>query len=158
MTNLKILVIDDVKENLKVFKIALQAIQKDLGFDLAVECVDSAEEALKILNSGTQDLILCDERLGGMNGTQLYAEIRLKETDSNWIPFVLISAKNTSKDWMEFYKSGVTDFIPKPVAPDKLLFLCRWANKLKKMKEESDKNLQICKNLEATLAQYKSVK
>jgi len=80
-------------------------------------------------------LILCDERLGGMNGTQLYSEIKKSSTPVNEAPFVIVSAKSTARDWLDFFKSGVTDFLPKPISADKLRFLCRFASQQKYLRD-----------------------
>ncbi|MBS1984784.1 MAG: response regulator [Bdellovibrionales bacterium] len=133
---LKILVVDDIKENRRLFELSFESLKKDLDFLIELTCVDSAEEALKVLEKQKQDLILCDERLGGMYGTQLYAEVAKTELTQGFVPFLIISAKSSPKDWMDFYRAGVMDFLPKPVQPEKLRFVCRAARRIRDMRNE----------------------
>ncbi len=146
MTELRILVVDDIQENLKLFKLLFESIKKDLGFDFALTTVDSAEEGLRLNTLNPFDLILSDERLGGMNGTQFYNEVKKASTLTTEAPFVIVSAKTTPKDWLDFFKSGVTDFLPKPISAEKLRFLCRFASHQKGLREtlkESSRKLEL---------------
>jgi CheY-like chemotaxis protein len=134
--NIKVLVVDDVPDNLKLFKLTLASLEKEVDLDLVVHSVSSGEEAVKTIKTESFDLILCDERLGGMSGTSVFAEFKDYSKANASVPFIIISAKNTAKDWGEFFKSGVTDFIPKPISPDKLKFICRAALTSKELRDD----------------------
>lgn len=133
---LQIVVIDDIKDNRRLFELSLKSIEKDLGFSVACSSFESAEEAEKHLGQSTCDLILCDERLGGMPGTDFFNRWRKMSTESPNTPFVIVSAKSEAKDWLHFFKSGVMDFIPKPISMDKLRFLARAAFRMKALRLE----------------------
>ena len=139
---LRVLVVDDIKDNLKVFELALKTLRKDLGFEIDVSCVDSAEAGLKMHQERSFDLIMCDERLGGMNGTEFYSEVASAESVTGFVPFVIISAKATPKDWLEFYKAGVMDFLPKPITSDRLRFFCRSALRFRALRQKAFMNSQ----------------
>jgi PAS domain S-box-containing protein len=70
----RVLVVDDERALLRV-------IQRVLGAEHDVTCVESAAEALKELDGGAHfDLVLCDVMMPQMTGVELYEEIRRRGT------------------------------------------------------------------------------
>lgn len=102
---------------------------KQIGVTLPVELrtFSSAEDALRSLRQTPPDLVLCDERLGGQSGTEFFRELRKFDPVYSDIPFIIVSGKNSEKDWKGFYEAGVSDFLPKPVTIEKLRFVFRIA-------------------------------
>ena len=93
------------------------SILRMICYTLAVENCDvllasSAEQAADILQRRPIDILITDERLPGMNGSQLIGELRLA---GNAIPTILISAYGRNG-------SQIADrFLPKPFDPDALV-------------------------------------
>ncbi len=78
-----------------------------------VICVESAEEALKIIHekSDTLSLVLLDLNLPGMKGLDLLRVIK-KDIDLSRIPVIVLTSDTESE--VESLSTGASDFIPKP--------------------------------------------
>lgn len=122
---LQVVVIDDVADNLRLFSMMIKQIGATLPVELRT--FPSAEDALRSLRQTPPDLVLCDERLGGQSGTEFFRELRKYDSAYEDIPFIIVSGKNSEKDWKGFFEAGVSDFLPKPVTVEKLRFVFRIA-------------------------------
>lgn len=49
---------------------------------------------------------------------------------------MIISAKNSEKDWRGFYEAGVTDFLPKPITLERLRFVYRLAHWMREVRQK----------------------
>ena len=80
----------------------------------------SGEEALETMEESQPDLILADIMMPGMDGYELYLEIR---AHSEWqdIPFVFLTALLDETHRLRAQKLGVDAYITKLVQPDVLL-------------------------------------
>lgn len=100
-----ILVIDDEEDNLFLLKRTLER-------DYRVTVVTSAEEALEILNREPIDLVLADNRLPGMTGIQLCAEVARRWPDTIRI---LVTGYTEVKDLLDAINQGqVYQYVTKP--------------------------------------------
>lgn len=96
----------------------LQAILEALGFS-KVTLAANMTAAIDALKKTAFDLILCDFQLGIVNGLMLVRMIRQADGLSNPnVPIVMITAHADSGRVTEALKSGVDDFLVKPVEPD----------------------------------------
>ena len=89
------------------------------GFEL--QCAESAEAALKLLQDGKlPSLLIIDWMLPGMQGVDLARRLRqdalLKET-----PMILLTAKGEEADKLQGFENGVDDYITKPFSPKELI-------------------------------------
>ncbi|MDR2384964.1 MAG: response regulator transcription factor [Tannerella sp.] len=100
----KILIVDDDPNICEILEFNL----KNEGFE--VECVYSAEEALKKL-PGNFTLVLLDVMLGGMSGYKAAERLR---SESHWIPIIFLTAKDTENDMLTGFSVGGDDYISKP--------------------------------------------
>ncbi len=74
---MRVLVVDDHA----LFAMALQRFLERHAD--AVECAASGEEALAKIEAGTRfDLILCDQKLPGMSGTELITALRARSPEA----------------------------------------------------------------------------
>ena len=117
----RILMVDDHPPNL----IALEAILQPLGQELVK--VTSGEDALRELLEGDFALILMDVMMPEMDGYQTMKAIR-QDPSHKALPIIAITAKALKEDRDRCIQAGASDYLPKPVDPDKLLELIRlWA-------------------------------
>jgi len=79
-----------------------------------------AEEALKILNNVTPDLILSDIMMPGMDGYKFYAEVRNRKA-LEFVPFLFLTAKVDDLSVRTGMKLGADDYIKKPFLIEDLL-------------------------------------
>ena len=100
----KILIVDDDKNICEILEFNL----KSEGF--MVECVHSAEEALKKLTDNFS-IILLDVMMGGMSGYKMAEKLRM---ENNQIPIIFLTAKDTENDMLTGFSVGADDYISKP--------------------------------------------
>ena len=107
----RILVVDDNKLNLKVCSKLL------VDYKCEIDIVESGFECLdKINNKEGYDLILLDDMMPKMSGTQTLA--KLKEIDGFKIPVVALTANAINGMREKYLESGFDDYLSKPI--DKL--------------------------------------
>jgi DNA-binding NtrC family response regulator len=107
-----VLVVDDEKN----MRLSLKSILSVEGYDLRL--VESAEDALALLERETFFMVITDARLGGMSGYQFLATACKRWPNT---PFLMITAYATPKLAVEAIKAGAIDYLAKPFAPEELL-------------------------------------
>jgi DNA-binding NtrC family response regulator len=107
-----LLVVDDEKN----MRLSLRTILSEEGY--TPRLVESAEEALRLLEREPFFMVISDFRLGGMTGGQF-----LRQCHQRWpdLPVVLVTAYATPKLAAEAIKAGAFDYLPKPFEPEELL-------------------------------------
>ena len=110
----RILVVDDEAKLLRAVAVDLRAE----GYDVAT--ARSGAEALALVAQSLPDLIVSDIRMPGMDGYQLARRLR-ENARTAIIPIIFLTAKDTSADRIEGFRSGVDAYITKPFEPDELL-------------------------------------
>ena len=125
----RILVVDDNKGIQSALELLLAPVCK------SVNCIDSPNRLVPILEAGNIDLILLDMNFSaGVNSGNegLYWLKRIKEINAD-IPVILITAYGDVELAVKALKEGATDFILKPWDNQKLLatveagFQLRWS-------------------------------
>ena len=105
------------------FRSLLATILEDEGYLLHE--LDDGSQALQTLRRQSFDLVLCDLRLPGLNGLELFRKV-VKEGVAP--PFILLTAFGTVEEAVAAMKEGVIDFLTKPLKdPDTLRALVRRA-------------------------------
>jgi DNA-binding NtrC family response regulator len=84
----------------------------------------SGEEALKLLQEQTIDLVLTDLRLTGMNGLQLLTEIRSFDQE---IVVIVMTAYASVETAVEAMRKGAYDYLTKPFINDEIRVMLRRA-------------------------------
>ena len=110
----KILVVDDVEENIKL----IQASLKDFDFDLII--AKNGKESIDILKNVNVDLILMDLRMPVMNGYEAAAIIKA-DTKLKAIPLIALTASVMGKDLEKVSEFGFDGYLRKPVIIDDLI-------------------------------------
>ncbi len=110
----RILVVDDEAKLLRAVAVDLRAE----GYDVAT--ARSGAEALALVAQSLPDLVVSDIRMPGMDGYQLARRLRENQRTAI-IPIIFLTAKDTSADRIEGFRTGVDAYITKPFEPDELL-------------------------------------
>ena len=114
MGKAKILVADDVKQNVKLLRVILTASEYDV-----VEAYDG-EEALEKVKTENPDLILLDIMMPQITGYEVCEKLRADEKTGN-LPIVLITSLREMDDRIKGIEAGADDFISKPFNKAELL-------------------------------------
>jgi two-component system chemotaxis response regulator CheY len=113
-TNIKILIVDDVKTMRKIVRQTLSQI----GY-LNVKEAENGIEALQIFKNDNFDLIISDWHMPEMDGLELLKTIRnteeLKDT-----PFIIVSAEALKENVKTAIEAGVDNYIVKPFSAQTL--------------------------------------
>ena len=106
MKGVKVLVVDDNP-------LVLDLIAKGLDPHCDVRTAADGADALLRIVDDTPDLILCDFRMPGLNGRQLYEKLRARFA-SRPIPFIFLSSRTDMDEKLRPMVEGVEEFIVKP--------------------------------------------
>ncbi|MGN0437195.1 MAG: ATP-binding protein [Lachnospiraceae bacterium] len=105
----KVLVVDDVLMNLKVF----QALLKDTGINVDI-CM-SGKEAITCAQKKHYDIIFMDHMMPNMDGIETFKNMKAIDTQNNDTPVVMLTANAISGVKDMYIKEGFVDYITKPV-------------------------------------------
>jgi|GEM_PF-1039613 len=114
----KILIVDDIEINLEA--LAMNLMEKGYNVTKAL----SADEALKLLNTGLYNLIISDVMMPEMDGYTLVQKIRGQEKYHS-VPVILLTAKTRLEDKRKGFEVGADDYIVKPFEIGELLLRIR---------------------------------
>tara|TARA_R110001592_G_scaffold177076_2_gene417270 strand:- start:72289 stop:73221 length:933 start_codon:yes stop_codon:yes gene_type:complete len=109
LSSAKVLVVDDQVIN-------IQAVNALLSPSYSVLVATNAEDALKVAQEQSPDLILMDVVMPGMSGKEACMLLKANETTAD-IPVIFITTVSGEKDENECWESGGVDFIVKPFNP-----------------------------------------
>lgn len=130
----RIMVVDDNKVNLKVAKRLLRDYHADIDLVLSGQaCLD------KILNGEKYDLILMDDMMPRMTGTEVLKN--LKNIIGFNTPVVALTANAISGMRERYLSLGFDDYLAKPIDKDKMHFILR--RYLNESGEYVEKNIEI---------------
>jgi signal transduction histidine kinase len=104
----RILIVDDLPVNSKI----LAKMLKMDGFETSV--ASCGEEALEMIEAQAPDVILLDIMMPGMDGFETCRRIRTNSL-THYLPVVMVTALNGTKERMRALEVGADDFIAKPV-------------------------------------------
>lgn len=108
----KILIVDDLPENLQALEALLRHDQR------AIYQAASGEQALALLLEHEFALAILDVQMPGMDGFEL-AEVMRSTSRTRHIPIVFVSAAGRELDYaFKGYESGAVDFMYKPLDAD----------------------------------------
>lgn len=114
----KVLLIEDHPMNIEIVK---ELLQKK---EMEVICATNGKEGLEIFessNEGDIDIILTDIRMPVMDGQEMSKQTRaLNRSDAKTVSIVAITANILEEDILIYHKSGINDFVEKPIKPDVL--------------------------------------
>lgn len=131
----KILVVDDVYDNLLV----VEAILEEDGYEITLE--EDSTKALHLVKESLPDLLLLDVMMPEIDGYELTRQIR-QNSALPFIPILLVTAHDES-NVVKGLDAGADDFIRKPVNPDELQARVRSLLRLKHSIDERDRMAKL---------------
>ena len=81
---------------------------------------ETAEDALKVLDRGTPELIIIDWMLPGMDGIDLAKQLRADELTKE-LPIIMLTARGEEADKLRSFEVGIDDYVTKPSSPKELV-------------------------------------
>ena len=103
---MKILVIDDEKPTLSMFKLFLTAY----GYEVHV--AEDGEKGLEMFNTLSPEIVFTDIKMPGIDGLEVLRRIRKTNTDSQ---VIIITGHGDMEKAVEALDLDASDFINKPV-------------------------------------------
>ena len=114
----RVLVVDDHPS----VRALVAEVLRDAGH--AVDEAASGEEALKKMEGALYDLVLLDQRLGGIGGVEVLAAARPLQAGAQ---FILLTGHGSVAAAVEAMRLGAFDYLSKPVDIDELALVARRA-------------------------------
>jgi adenylate cyclase len=140
----RILVVDDVPENVRL----LEAVLEAQGYD--VVAATDGQEALELAVSADPDLVLLDVMMPPPDGLEVCKRLREQE-DTAVLPVIMLTA-SVGSEKLTAIEAGADDFIPKPFNRDELLTRIRSLLRIKRyhdtIKTQAEELLDLNRTLE----------
>src|SRR3982751_302004 len=127
MIGRRILVVDDEEHLRRVTQLKLQ----QAGYDAST--AGDGAEALRLLATHPQDLVLTDLKMPGMSGIELLQKVRAEYPE---IIVVMVTAYGTIESAVEAMRLGAYDYIIKPVNSEALNLIVSRALEHHRLREE----------------------
>ncbi|MCC3408053.1 MAG: EAL domain-containing protein [Microcoleus sp. PH2017_10_PVI_O_A] len=105
-STLKLLIVEDMAEDLELIVLALEAGGVNFKYDTA----ETATECRQLLHNCKYDAVLSDYRLPGFNGLEV---LKLMQEIGQEIPFILVTGSLGEEAAVECIKAGMNDFVLK---------------------------------------------
>jgi DNA-binding NtrC family response regulator len=125
----RILVVDDephIRESIK------KALERS-GF--TVDVVGDADAVWPRLENAAPEVVLCDIRLGDVDGLDLLRRIKESYPD---VMIVMITGYGSVESAVTAMKAGASDYLAKPFTPDQLRHVVAKALEQKRLQDEND--------------------
>ncbi|MGD8835820.1 MAG: response regulator [Desulfobacteraceae bacterium] len=106
-TKFKLLIVDDLPENIKVLGNSLQRDEYLISF------ATSGLQAIDMVMGNEVDLILLDIMMPGMDGYEVCRRLKAQDR-TRQIPIIFITARTEKKDIVRGFKAGAVDYVTKP--------------------------------------------
>jgi two-component system, chemotaxis family, chemotaxis protein CheY len=106
-----ILVVDDVN----TMRVQIKDLLKQFGFR-KVTLAANGEEAKGFLETEAVHLIMCDWHMTPVDGMEFLKYVRAHDRHKA-TPFIMVTAESTKEKVVEAIKSGVDDYLVKPLTP-----------------------------------------
>ena len=107
----RVLVVDDEAQITRVLRTALSA----QGYD--VRAANDPEEALRLFEEWSPDLMVTDLMMPGMSGIDLCRRVRNKSAT----PIIVLSVRDQERSKVEALDAGADDYVTKPFSIQELL-------------------------------------
>jgi two-component system sensor histidine kinase/response regulator len=134
-----VLVVDDEPMNRSLIRATLAAT-------CDVVEAGTGPEALELLKTRSVELVLLDVMMPGMDGFEVCR--RIKETQTRYLPVLLVTALGEQSDKNRGLESGADDFLTKPVDRRELLLRTRAFLRLREQDKIIHRQLEEMKNLQ----------
>ena len=137
MSNAKILIVDDVPENISV----LFEFLIDQGYEIAI--APDGEGAIVVVEKESPDLILLDIMMPGIDGFETCRRLKAHEVHRE-IPVIFMTALSDTVDKVKGFQLGAVDYIAKPVQQDEVLGRIKAHITIRRLQQElKERNHQL---------------
>lgn len=106
MKTVKVLIVED---NPLVRELMVRGLEPQCTLQVAA---DGADALLKVVED-PPDLVICDYKMPGLDGRQLYEKLRSREQTRS-LPFIFVASRGDIDEKLRPLTDGVEDYIPKP--------------------------------------------
>jgi CheY-like chemotaxis protein len=106
LNDVKVLVVDD---NALILDLLMKGLTPHCD---AIAAADGADALLRIVDD-PPDLILCDYRMPGLDGRQLYEKLRARQ-QTKQIPFIFLASRSDVEEKLRPIVEGAEEFVVKP--------------------------------------------
>ena len=127
----KVLLVDDED----IFREATARQLKVRGF--TVLTADGGEAALELVKSDPPDVVLLDQEMPGMHGSETF--VAIKELNP-LIEVIMLTGNTSVENALELMKLGTFDYLMKPVNIDELLYKIEDAYARKQLNERQQRS------------------
>jgi CheY-like chemotaxis protein len=110
----KILVVDDDVRNVFAITSALESHKMEVVY------AETGKAGLELLQKNAVDAVLMDVMMPGMDGYETIRAIRQEAAFAD-LPIIAVTAKALKEDHEKCIQAGASDYLPKPVDPDRLV-------------------------------------
>ena len=125
-----VLIVDDNQEILDFLTTALESSYQCLT-------AQSGEEAMKLIEATVPDIVITDQMMPGIDGTELCHRIRHNHR-AELVPIIMLTAKDDTNTELKSIRSGADVFMPKPFDLRKLqLHMVQLLNKRKAIEQNT---------------------
>ena len=147
LAGMKILIVDDIPENISALAIALESE----GFD--IKTAAGGEQALQVVHNDSPDLILLDIKMNGMDGFETC--LALKKSDvTKEIPVIFLTVSKETEAVVRGFSCGGVDYIAKPFHQEEVCARVRTHLYLRALMKEKE---QLIGKLQEALAKVKTL-
>lgn len=140
MTKSRVLIVDDIEENLKVLT---ETLTQEGFHPLQAK---SGERAIQIAKKAQPNLILLDIKMPGMNGYETIEKLK-EDVTTRDIPVIFISALNQIEDKVKGFQSGAVDYVSKPFQKEEVIARVSTHLKLREIQQEVEWEKEKSDNL-----------
>ena len=134
--NERIMIVDDEPDMLMLLKMIIQD-----NTQYEVKTTNNPAECLELLKQSDFDLVITDLKMPGIDGMELFKELRGLIPD---MPVIIITAYGLEEAADKAIMAGISDFITKPFKKERILFSIMKALEISKLREE---NLELRRQL-----------
>jgi len=106
MKDVKVLIVDDNA-------LILDLLMKGLGPHCSASAAADGADALLRIVDDPPDLVICDYRMPGLDGRQLYDKLRARQQTKH-IPFIFLASRGDIEEKLRPLVEGVEEFVVKP--------------------------------------------
>ena len=147
LAGMKILIVDDIPENISALAIALESE----GFDIRTAA--GGEQALQLVHNDCPDLILLDIKMNGMDGFETC--LALKKSDATKdIPVIFLTVSKETEAVDRGFTCGGVDYISKPFRQEEVCARVRTHLYLRALMKEKER---LIGELQEALAKVKTL-
>lgn len=132
---IKILIIDDVSDNIQILARFLKKVGYQICFAL------NGEKGIQLVKENTIDLILCDIMMPEMDGFEVCKKLK-ESNEYKDIPIIFVTGKSEIDSIVEGFAVGAVDYISKPFQKQEIIARVKTHLELKFAREYLQKSYE----------------